>query len=96
MAQLNPPLELKPDALSYDAWTRALDQLCEARLEVGLDDLPDLATREAYDAGISPEEFFEEVVLPRLLESDVAFVDGIALGAPDQEDLLDAADPEKW
>jgi hypothetical protein len=95
MAPLNPPLELTSDALSYHAWTRELDQLCEARLSVGLDDLPDLATREAYDAGVSPESFFEEVVLSRLLESDVALVDGIACAAPEHEDLLGGSGSEE-
>lgn len=88
MAPLNPPLELKQDGLSYDAWIRELDRLSEARLSVSLDELPDLMTRDAYDAGISPETFFEEVVLPRLQEGDIAFVDGIACSAPDYEDLL--------
>ena len=74
---------------------RELGQLCEARLSISFDALPDLATRDAYDAGVSPECFFEEVVLPRVSEADVSFVDGIACGASEHEDLLGGSDSEE-
>lgn len=44
-------------------WLGHVDALCLARFHIGLDDLPDMLTRDAFDNGVSPEEFFEEDVM---------------------------------
>lgn len=48
---------------AFKDWLSRVDGLCLAKFGVGLDDLPDLLTRDAFDNGVSPEEFFEEDVM---------------------------------
>lgn len=89
MSILNEPLALSTPPFTYDAWRHELDRICEHRLSLGLDDLPDLPTHDAYRDGVGPAVFFELVVLPRISASDVSFLDALACDAPKYEDLLD-------
>lgn len=70
----------------HDAWREEVDLMCRRHFLLGLDDLPDVPTRAAYDAGESPEEFFRETVVPRLREAHGSFVDELLA-----DDSTDAA-----
>ncbi len=50
------------NASAYRAWYRDVSRLCEHHLGIGLSDLPDLLTRDAFDNGTTPEDFFNEDV----------------------------------
>jgi hypothetical protein len=67
----------------YDTWENVLDLICRKRLGLGLHDLPDVATRDGFDQGSSPEEFFEEEVVPRMQEDHGALI-AEALGDDDE------------
>ena len=48
---------------SYSKWKQRVDYICYERLAISFDDLPDIMNyRNSFDAGTSPEEFFEELV----------------------------------
>jgi hypothetical protein len=51
------------DEARFRAWLREVDALCRRRFGLRLDDLPDMLTRDAFDEGVPPEDFFEEDVL---------------------------------
>ena len=59
----------------FQDWTTDLDLVCRKRLGMSLHDLPDMATRDGFDAGDSPEEFFEETLVPLLREDHGVLVD---------------------
>lgn len=44
-------------------WLGEVNRLCLAKFGISLDDLPDILTRDAFDNGTSPEDFFEEDVM---------------------------------
>ncbi len=57
------------DMISYSAgdvkfqkWLERVDALCQKRWGVGLFDLPDTATRHAFDEGTTPEDFVRDTV----------------------------------
>lgn len=56
------PKESRNDA-AFTTWLNEVDELCLKKLGVSLDDLPDLLTRDAFDAGVTPEAFFEDDVM---------------------------------
>lgn len=89
MSVLNAPLALSTPPITYDAWRHELDRICKHRLSLGLDDLPNLPTHDAYRDGVGPAVFFELIVLPRLDADDVSALDMIACDSPDHENLLD-------
>lgn len=59
--------EPKNDA-AFITWLSEVEELCLAKLGLSLDDLPDLLTRDAFDAGVTPEEFFEDDVMELVRE----------------------------
>jgi len=91
------PLSAAPDSESpstsesdpaYAHWRREVDRLCQRRFALGLDDLPDMPERSAFDAGSTPREFFEETVVPTLRGDFGDLVDDV-LEESEHEDLLD-------
>lgn len=48
--------------VKFQAWLDRVDALCQKRWGVGLFDLPDMMTRDAFDAGTSPETFVKGTV----------------------------------
>lgn len=52
----------------FKIWLKQVNKLCMDKFDLSLDDLPDILTRDAYDAGISPEDFFEEDVMAMMRE----------------------------
>lgn len=94
MSRLNAPLPCLTSPIPFEAWLRTLDSICESRLSIPLDDLPDLPTRAAYDSGIGPALFFEETVLPSLRESDVFFADALAFDESGDGNVLDAPEED--
>lgn len=88
MSQLNAPLALVSPPIGYDDWRRALDRICQTYLSISLDDIPNLSTRDAYNAGTGPAVYFEETVVPTLREEHGSFIDELLSEANDHEDLL--------
>ena len=63
-----------PDtAAAFRAWRAEVSKLCRTKFGLTLDDLPDMMTRDAFDAGTSPEEFFEDEVM-RVMREDFGSV----------------------
>lgn len=58
-------------------WLGHVDALCLAKFHIGLDDLPDLLTRDAFDNGVSPEEFFDDDVMSMAREEFGELVDDL-------------------
>jgi hypothetical protein len=54
--------------IGFDMWLKEVDRLCMSRLGVSLHDLPDMLTRDAYDSGAKPKDFFNETVLEQVRE----------------------------
>lgn len=48
---------------AFQDWLGQVDWRCLAKFGIGLDDLPDLMTRDAFDNGVSPLYFFEQDVM---------------------------------
>lgn len=48
---------------AFKDWLKQVDALCLAKFHIGLADLPDMLTRDAFDDDVTPEEFFEEDVM---------------------------------
>lgn len=65
----------KANNAAFRNWLREIDDLCLAKLGVSLDDLPDLLTRDAFEAGTTPEEFFAEDVVELAREEFGSLVD---------------------
>jgi hypothetical protein len=53
---------------TFAAWLAEVDGLVRRYFEIGLSDLPDMATRDAYDGGCSGTEFVKEQVRDILIE----------------------------
>ncbi len=47
----------------FKRWLAEVDRLCRRKFGLRLDDLPDMLTRDAFDSGVSPEDFFDEEVM---------------------------------
>lgn len=62
---------------AFKDWLGQVNGLCLAKFEIGLDDLPDMLTRDAFDNGVSPEEFFEEDVMNMAREEFGDLVDAL-------------------
>ena len=57
-----------PDDGAFTDWLSEVDRLCRKRFSLSLDDLPDMNTRSAFDAGVMPHEFFAEEVMTLVRE----------------------------
>jgi hypothetical protein len=47
---------------SYAVWMARLDQVCQARTGLGIDDLPDGCSRDAFEDGMTPEAYLQELL----------------------------------
>lgn len=68
--------ESTPDQ-EFSTWLDTVDQLCLEKFGLSLDDLPDVCTRDAFDSGMTPLEFFQDDVLPMLREEFGELVDDL-------------------
>lgn len=57
-----------PKAAAFKAWLKEVDRLCQAKFTLGLSDLSDMLTRDAFDAGVTPQEFFDDDVMRTMRE----------------------------
>ena len=48
--------------MDFKDWMKKLDAICYNRLGLSIHDLQDMCFRDAFDDGVSPEDFFEEEV----------------------------------
>jgi hypothetical protein len=55
----------------FDRWLAEVNRLLDAALGLDLDSMEDLPTRDAFDDGVEPCDFFAEHVQP-LLEGGVS------------------------
>jgi len=46
--------------MTFKEWLTEVDLLCWSNYGISLYDLPDLETRDAFDGGLKPLEFFYE------------------------------------
>ena len=46
--------------MSFESWMNDVDQLVLKATKMSIHDLPDMAFRDAFDDGATPEEFVEE------------------------------------
>lgn len=51
------------DTREFLYWLVAVDRHCTRALGVGLFDLPDMMTRDAFEEGVTPADFFAETVM---------------------------------
>lgn len=58
-------------------WLGEVNRLCLAKFGISLDDLPDMLTRDAFDSGTSPEDFFEDDVMNMAREEFGDLVDEV-------------------
>ena len=54
---------------AFKTWLTAVSLLTAKKFGLTLDDLPDMMTRDAFDAGTTPEEFFADEVM-RVMRED--------------------------
>lgn len=59
----------------FNAWKEAVSRLCLQKFELRLSDLPDMMTRDAFDSGVSPEDFFADDVMNVMREDFGDLVD---------------------
>ena len=59
---------IDPKTEAFCLWRAAVSLLVRKTFGVALADLPDMATRDAFDAGVSPESFFSEDVVSLMRE----------------------------
>lgn len=82
---------------AYRAWYREVSRLCEEHFGVTLSDLPDLLTRDAYDSGTTPEDFFNEDVAELVMEEfgslGATLVENYRKKRPPQPSLLNPEVP---
>lgn len=57
-----------PKAAEFKAWLKEVDKLCKEKFTLGLSDLPDMLTRDAFDGGATPQEFFDDDVMRTMRE----------------------------
>lgn len=53
---------------SFKEWMDKVDNIVSMRLGVSVHDLPDMPFRDAYEDGVSPEDFVEEDLIPEMGE----------------------------
>lgn len=67
-----------PTTASFGDWLYRVSDLTLAKFGVTYEELPDLLfVRSAYNDGVSPEEFFEEDVVPMVREEFGSIVDDL-------------------
>ena len=52
-----------PRDQEFKDWKQAVSRLCQQKFQLSLSDLPDMMTRDAFDSGTSPEDFFADDVM---------------------------------
>lgn len=55
--------------MTYQEWESKLNNLILRNYGVSLHDLPDCMTRDAYEDGISPEDFMEDMDIEEMMYS---------------------------
>jgi hypothetical protein len=65
------PTTTDPD---FEAWRTAVTRLLWDEFGLSLDDLPDMLTRDAFDNGITPQEFYENDVMDVMREEFGFFI----------------------
>ncbi len=50
----------------YQKWLELLNYVVEIHTGVSLDDLPDFCTRDGFDSGTTPMEFYQENIAPEI------------------------------
>jgi hypothetical protein len=65
----------------FQVWRAAVSELVRQKFGLGLDDLPDMLTRSAFDEGVTPREFFDDEVM-RLMREDFGSVIDELCGVP--------------
>ena len=77
-AEEDPDMENDTDnETAFRDWLRAVSALCVGKFGLTLRDLPDMLTRDAFDEGVTPAEFFEDDVMRVMREDFGALVDDI-------------------
>ncbi len=46
--------------MTFEVWMNGINSVCETSFGMSIHDLPDMCFRDAYDCGMSPEEFMTE------------------------------------
>jgi len=54
--------------LTFDGWMKQLDDICSKKLMMGIHDFRDMCYRDAYDNGVTAQEFFDEDVVSMIEE----------------------------
>lgn len=62
------PQTTTPEKLSFENWMLKIDELVMAKVEMSIYDLPDMAFMDSYEAGDSPQAFFNQYVMEHLEE----------------------------
>jgi hypothetical protein len=62
---------------AFRDWLGQVNGFCLAKFHIGLDDLPDLCTRDAFDSGMSAQDFFENDVMELAREEFGSLVDDL-------------------
>lgn len=57
----------------FRVWRAAVSDLVRQKFSLTLDDLPDMLTRDAFDGGTTPREFFDDEVM-RVMREDFGSV----------------------
>ncbi len=60
---------------AFKKWLGEVNRLCLQKFGLSLNDLPDMCTRDAFDCGETPEEFFEEEVMEMMRDEFGSVVD---------------------
>ena len=46
--------------MTFDQWMDRVDRCCQLDFGLSIRDLPDMCFRDAYDSGLTPEDFMAE------------------------------------
>ena len=46
--------------ITFEQWMDGVDRCCQLDFGMSIHDLPDMCFRDAFDTGLSPEEFMTE------------------------------------
>jgi len=46
--------------MTFDQWMEGVDSVCSLQFGLSIHDLPDMCFRDAFEVGMSPEEFMTE------------------------------------
>lgn len=62
---------------AFQDWLKEVNRLCRAKFGIGLSDLPDMLTRDAFDGGVLAKDFFEDDVMRMAREEFGDLVDAL-------------------